>query len=306
MKGKILFLAAAALLAPGLRADHADFVTISATASKTYTQRKLVNGSPKPESYVFYQGKFFGGITRDPSVDRTAFLSIAKTLAPELAKQNYLPVSKGPPTNSDLLIVVNWGTTVIDPTQDKNDMEKQDQLASLLSSVRSGSGDINANVAIATANQISLVSDMNYTSHLLGYDAALQKEGHMAWASPSGMSAVQESHLAELIDERYFVILLAYDYQKILQENRDYQALRTTRPRDAQRVGPPPQPKPVWVVRMNMRAAGNNFTEALPAMSQAAANYFGKQMDDLVTAPASVGSTAHVEVGESKVLNVVK
>jgi hypothetical protein len=158
-----------------------------------------------------------------------------------------------------------------------------------------GMSDLNAQLALSDTNQQSQRSALNANSRLLGYDAALQREGRMDWARGDGMSAEEGSHLSELIDERYFVILLAYDFQKIQQDNLAGDARHR-----------PSQPKPVWIVRMNIRAAGNNFVQALPAMSNAAAGYFGKQMDDLVTAPASVGSRAHVEVGAPKVLNVVK
>jgi hypothetical protein len=57
---------------------------------------------------------------------------------------------------------------------------------------------------------------------------------------------------------------------------------------------------------MNIRADGNNFTEALPAMSLAAAEYFGKQEDDLKTQQTVVGTNGRVEIGPVKVLDVLK
>ena len=39
-------------------------------------------------------------------------------------------------------------------------------------------------------------------------------------------------------------------------------------------------------------------------MSAIAAEYFGKQMDGLTTSQTSVGSTGHVEIGETKVLGI--
>ena len=306
LKGKVLTFAAAALAVSGLRADHNDFVIVNANASKAYTERKFAHGTAAPESYVLFQGKYFNGMTRDPSIDHAAFLAIAKTLAPDLAQQNYRPTRDAAAAN--LLIVINWGTTVTDPTQDKNDPETQFELQDLLSSVSSSNAaDMNSHLAVADVNAMSQQSVMGYNSRLLGYGAALQREGRMDWARTSGASAIEESHLAELIDERYFVILLAYDYQKIQREHEDYR--RAVRQAGLSRLPPPrppPQPSPVWSVRMNIRAAGNNFNAALPAMGQAAAGYFGKQVDDLVDKPASVGSNAHVDVGETKVLNVVK
>ncbi len=277
-------------LAAPLRADHQDFVIVNASASPAYVQRKFINGTPQQQTYIFFQGKTFAGETRDSSIDHASFDAIVHTLAPDLAKQNYLPAQRAP--GADLLIVVNWGTTVTDPTQD-NSHNPEPKMAPRDS-------------YMADALWQSRRTPMSYNSFLLGYDSAIKQEGRMNWATPSGMNAMEESHLAELIDERYFVILMAYDYQTMLRENLEYrQALRNLNPREARRL-PRPQPRPVWSVRMNMRSAGNNFNEALPAMSMAASQYFGKQVEDLVDAPAAVGSNAHVKVGETKVLNVVK
>src|SRR5476649_639204 len=106
-----LFVVAAVLpLAAVLRADHQDFVVINASASPAYTQRKFVDGVPQQQTYALFQGKFFDGQTRDPSVDHSTFLAVAKVLAPDLAKQRYFPARAA--AAADLLIVVNWGTTV--------------------------------------------------------------------------------------------------------------------------------------------------------------------------------------------------
>ncbi len=271
----ILTASAILPLAATLRADHQDFAIVSASASKAYTQRKFVDGVPQRETYVFFQGKTFEGDTRDSSIDQASFTSLLKVLAPDLARQNYYPADQAA---ADLLIVVNWGTTVVDP------------------------------VTIAPSSDEGYRgSTMNMNSYLLGYHDALQREGNMDWATPGGMNAMEETHFAQLIDERYFVILLAYDYQKIRRDHEDYRrALREAAARHQPPPRPPPQPNPVWSVHMNMRAAGNNFAEALPAMSQAASAYFGRQEADLVDRPASVGSNARVDVGETKVLNVVK
>jgi hypothetical protein len=313
MNGKSLLLAAASLLAPGLRAEHQDFVVISASASKAYSQHKFADGSPKPESYVLAQGRHFDGATRDPSVDRASFEAIARILAPGLAKQNYLPLRSARFTDADLLIVVHWGTTVTDPMDDKSDFEVQSQLADLVSSIGAytaartlptqlpmgplhGFSDMNAQLSVSDTNRQAQLSAMNANARLLGYEAALQRENRMGWATPDGMTEEAETHLSQLIDERYFVIVLAFDYQEVQQAKAAGGA----------RHGAARAPRPVWILRMNIRAAGNNFVLALPAMAQAAAGYFGRQMDDLVTAPVEVGSQAHVELGEPRTLNVVK
>jgi hypothetical protein len=310
-------LVAAALPRLALRADHEDFVIVSATANKAYTEHKFAHGSPRPETYVLYQGKFFGGMTHDPSVEHTTFMAIAKTLAPDLAKQNYLPTRDARAAN--LLIVVNWGTTMNDPLNDKSNTQYQFELKDLMSAVgtynagmASTAGgtagvaaisNLNINLAQADTDTISQESDLSRNARLLGYTGALAKEGEMDWATPSGVSSAESSHLQDLLTERYFVILQAYDYQKLQRDHPAHPGAQLVSDRPRAAAGPP---QPVWSVRMNIKADGNNFTEALPAMSHEAAGYFGKQMDDLVDRQSSVGSQSRVDVGAPKVIKYEK
>ena len=57
---------------------------------------------------------------------------------------------------------------------------------------------------------------------------------------------------------------------------------------------------------MNVRAVGNNFTQALPAMAQVAAAYYGKGLDGLATEQADFDASEHVTVGASRVISVEK
>jgi hypothetical protein len=274
-----------------------------ANASKGYTQNKFADGSPKPESYVFFQGRFFAG-TPDRSIERATFLDIARTLAPDLAKQNYLPAQDV--GAADLFIVVNWGTTMIEPGSDPSEVEKQyefDQLKKSVSTYNTAyaeyaaggayadPAEITFNMMISRADQVSAQSYAGFNARLLGYTDALNREMASSGASPDGLSAAAETHLSDLTQERYFVILLAYDYRQM------------QRSRSAPGAKPP---SPLWSVRMNIRADGNNFTESLPAMSQVASDYFGKATGDLVTTRASVGSRANTQIGPAEVVGVRK
>jgi hypothetical protein len=318
MKTKIVLLAAAALLPALLRADHEGFVTVSASATKGYAQRKFVDGIPQRQSYVFYEGKFFGQ-TNDPSLQRVSFIDVARMLAPDLAKQSYFPTRDA--KAADLLIVVNWGSTLTDPSQDGADPERQFEFQEKMQSIRdyntvfsSGSGNadpapITFQMMIGRTDQFSAQVAASYNARLLGYTTTLNKEIARSWAYPDGLSAKAESYLADLNQERYFVVIVAYDYQELQRHHRgdDMRAAMGT-PQfavtSASRRDPGAPPTPLWTVRMNIRASGNNFTQALPAMSAVAAEYFGKQMDGLATSRASVGSTGHVEVGPTKVMEL--
>ena len=310
MKSGILLLAGLALLPAGLRASHTDFVVINATASKAYTQQKFVNGVPQPQTYVFFEGKYFSSTTSDTSISRANFMDIAKILAPNLAKQNFFPTKDFKSAN--LLLVVNWGTTVTD-YGGKNSIETQYQFQTEVADARSG--DINALNSDLELDQANATSAHQYAvsnADLLGYTTTLNKEMASQWASPNGLNAEAESHMGDLIEERYFVILLAYDYQKLQADAKaaaEAQLLAPTGRKALLSARPgvtPPQPKPVWEVRMNIRADGNNFTEALPAMSKIAADYFGKQEDDLKSQQTVVGKNGRVEIGPLKIMDVAK
>jgi len=329
VRAGVILIAAFASLPCSLRADHTDFVVVSATASKAYAQKKFVNGVPQPETYVFYEGKYFGGLTRDPSIAHTHFMDIAKVLAPSLAKQNYLPTRNA--KAADLLIVVNWGTTATDDTAKKSSLQQQDLLKDSSDAIH-GIPDPEQGgqtVDVVSALTFDLMREQAYATSaqkfakfngsLLGYTNALNKEMATQWASANGLSSEAESHLSDLDEERYFVVLLAYDYQKILSGGRVVNAQPgiagggSVRGQlnslggmaSAQFVhedATPSQPKPVWEVRMNIRADGNNFVEALPAMSKVAADFFGKQEDNLKTEQTNV-SKFWVEVGPVKVIS---
>jgi hypothetical protein len=316
MKTRIVLLAAAALLPAALHADHEDFITVNANASHGYTQRKFVNGVPQRQTYVFFQGKFLGE-TNDPTLRRLSFLDIARTLAPDLAKQNYFPTKD--PRSADLLIVVNWGSTITDPTQEPEDTERQFQFSDKMAAIQaynksfdSGGGPdpehITFDMTITRNDQVSAQVAASYNARLLGYTDALNREMEHSWAYQDGLSAKAESYLADLNQERYFVVLLAYDYQEMQRAHRSDRensimggaAYASDATQSLHRA--PATPLPVWSVRMNIRAAGNSFTQALPAMSQVASDYFGKQMDQLATTQSSIGTRSHVDIGDTKVM----
>ena len=313
----MILLAAAAILPAALHADHQDFITVNANATHSYAERKIVNGTPQRETYAFFEGKFFGE-TNDPTLKRLSFNDIVRILAPDLAKQNYFPAKDY--KAADLVIVVNWGSTYTDPTQDPNDTERQFQFDAQMSNIKSynsdftvGSGpdpsDIQATMTMGRNDSFTAQAAASHNAQLLGYTKALNKELAHSWAYTDGLSAKAESYLADLNQERYFVVLLAYNYQDIQRAHRDSRhiallggaafasASTVTVQREAVAA-----PLPVWSVRMNIRAAGNSFDQALPAMSEVASDYFGKQMDQLATARASVGSRSHVEIGDTKVM----
>lgn len=304
----LLVLAAFGAAAPGARAD--DHVVVSARADGGYTQRKFGAGQVRPESYVFGEGSFFGGITADGSLDRMRFRQVVESLAPELARQQYWPAKDI--GSADLLLVVHWGVTT--PHQSMRDSQNittlsfdprdtphiestaSDQLFKdpTPANDTAGAGDGSPSDIAASLRETEISPSFetikgfndeaarNFSeasnAQLLGYTKALRQLGDKAFGS-----AEEATLRGDLATERYLVIVCAYD-------------LKTP---------PPPGQKrrPVWVAHLNIRAAGTNFAIALNRMGQVGANFFGRTTDTPTTVQAKVRQ-GHATPGELIILGV--
>ena len=243
---KALFLIGLAVLVLGVIASARDAsIAASATAGSDYRRVRDARGNPAPESYVFAEGRYFGGTTRDGSLERMTFARVTQMLAPSLAKQNYLPASKL--ESADLVIMVHWGATEIyeDPMRDLHQDDLNNAVSNYNASIaESGTADPSAlNMALGdreTAQNFTLAA-INRNAALLGYARHLEKARKLAIPSEE-----ERTMVGELAEERYFVILFAYDNRTRLKDKK---------------------PRLLWVTRLSVRSPGTNFTEALPALA---------------------------------------
>jgi hypothetical protein len=106
----------------------------------------------------------------------------------------------------------------------------------------------------------------------------LRKEGERMFSSEDEITM-----RSELLEERYFVILMAYDYQLLKKEKKS---------------------KLLWVTRMSVRAPGNNFSEAMPGMARIAADFFGQQHNDIARMQTKLRE-GKVDIGELKVVDPI-
>ncbi len=278
---RLLFLANAVLLPAVLPAAMDQSIAVSATAIADYVRPTDPAGGPRPESYVFAEGRFFDGTTVDSGLVKTTFADITRTLSANLAKQHYFPASNA--GSADLVIMVHWGTTTIyeDPNRQFDIENVQAAAAAYNASVDAGTpADRNAmNMAMdarATA-QASVADSIQRNAVLLGYNRVLEKE-HRA-LQPTNAEITMSN---ELNEERYFVILMAYDNHLRTKDHKS---------------------KLLWVTRLSVRSPGNNFVEALPALAQVGANVFGRHVDDLVRVKTPITS---VRLGELEVIGPVE
>lgn len=223
----------------------------------------------RPESYYFFEGIHFGGYINDRSLRNTAFREIVEGMAPNLAKQDYWPAKSK--ETCDLLLVVSWGTT--------NPGFYVDISNRLFYDVYDG--DYYDNVAAGDYDE----SDYNWygkqrNSKLLGFYPYIRRDKF------TGISPQEEYELrAAMLDERYFIIVTAFDFQELMN-NKTW--------------------KRVWSTRFNIRSPGISFENGHLALSRAGAPYYGKKLNELGTERAnSEPIIAEVEIGEIEILETI-
>lgn len=264
-----------------LHAAGTERIAVHSTADQDYEVRKFPKEGPRPESYILMEGSFFAGTARDRSVTQMTFRDLVTTLAHDLAKQDYFPTTEK--YEADLLIVVHWGTTppgdvnpfVRDMLMERTNEVLQEMLNSDDPLAALGMTEIQS---INRSLQMSVEQSIAKNAELLGFTEALMRERRRP--SARGLTTREEQMRDDLMEERYFVILTAWDNQALVQDQNA---------------------RLLWSTRFSMRATGKNFTEALPALTRAASGYFGRQLDDLKTVRTHLGE-GDVEMSEIEIL----
>jgi hypothetical protein len=257
-----------------------DSIVVSATATNDYVRPLDAQGKPLPETYVFMEGQYMGSGSRDASEGRMSFDAITRVLAANLIKQNYIPTRDVPAAN--LLIRVIWGTTLIyeDPQKQLNTEALNSALAQYSADVAANgladSGGVNSVLGLQGSQSNATNDAVSRNALLLGYRRTLDKLGTRIIATSD-----EEALKGELSEERYFVVLLAYDYAVLRQTKKA---------------------KLLWITRLSIRSPGNNFTEALPMLALAGAESYGRNVDDLQRVKVRSLPGGEVNMPEMKVL----
>jgi hypothetical protein len=304
-------LVAACLPASSLASSDGAAVAIASRASADYVRAQLPNGSFQPETFAFGKGGVLRGTERDPTIDALDFMDIARTVAVPLAGRSYFPSRD--PKATKLLIMVYWGTT--DAPEHATDSGASQNLAATSAAAMAASGALQmarfrptdsmaptqliqtgpnyaihspaqieldgafsgAMAAVAAENRARDLLDARNAS-LLGYDTELD-------LAVAYKGTPLEFRRRDIVDElehrRYFVVLMAYDFQMMWRKKKA---------------------KLLWETRYSIREQGNDFSKRLAAMTQDAAGYFGRNTGGLIRKALPEG---HVDIGEEKVLDYV-
>jgi hypothetical protein len=234
--------------------------------SEDYGRNRLPDGSFQAETYGFGKGGFFGSSSRDPSLDNESFMDIARVIARPLALKNFIPTRD--PNKVKLLIMVYWGATsgTMDPASENFRYERES---------RPKTSNHSFELLGPVSFQGGLVDLQN--AMILGY------AGEIAASHPN-LGLIHNVKRDDLIDDiehnRYFVVLMAYDFQLMWKEKKH---------------------KLLWETRFSIREQGNDFMKLLPSMATYASQYFGQDSHGLIRQAIPEGN---VEIGIPKTVGV--
>ncbi len=270
------------VLSASVPSRAASLVVVNSKAHEDFSIAREQDPSKEVLTYAFMKGRFHPGTRNDPAMNNMSFSNLVLEIAIHLQKQNFLPVPD--PHKADLLIVVHYGaTSVQDSFEELQGITSLEDYGfgdgavtsagigggsvdvSALNAIQDMQFEINKNLTIQQGNQGS----MNYMAHLIGMEEAFTGD-----IGPS-----EERYLMNLLnEERYFVILMAYDIRKLHEGDIHL----------------------YWTTRYSIRATGQAFGDALKDMNLVAENYFGKNMGKLVK--KRVTDKSRVELGELEVV----
>jgi hypothetical protein len=289
----LLGAGALGLLLSGPAARGSDIVTVRVWADPDYLARRAAKDGPKDETYVVAQGEYFFGACRDGSISGSSFPQILRLLAPTLVKQHYFPAKDA--RRADQLLVVHWGTTIAymndyeqtgqtnlapaslfhDSSMPSSGVEGLDNLTQRTVQNSLDAASEAAHMA-QVADQTALAMSTSSMAGLLGYTKQLTHERQKV-----EVTEVERTLMSNLTEDRYFVILQAYDFPGLMQGHAR---------------------KLLWTAHMSIRSAGTNFRIGLARMGRVASDFYGQNSDELITAKPNGEQRAAVEIGPITVL----
>lgn len=307
MKARILCLAASVSLLAVSAAFGGDDAIVTAVYSKVsngYQRQKMPDGSYKREYYALGKGVYVPGVGLDRSIDGVKYPQVAKIVAQFLALENYYLAQDA--KSADLLLTITWGKTT--PFNDTIYRTNADTFFSASNSLASANASVRASenagdqqrtpdgiqtparsVRDAARNEfegelfkMTMFEDARrqadqYNARLLGY---VEEINYLD--TPSRFAGAGDAYrdlFDDIENERYYVIVGAYDFQTLSKGEK---------------------PKLLWSTRVSVRAQGNRFNETLAAMLKRASRYFGADSGRLIR---RYEPSTKVELGDLQFVN---
>ena len=276
-------------LPPMAASKDAVVTAVFSSTSNGYERQKLPDGSYKHEYYAIANGQYTAGENADPSIDKAQFPVIAGLVAEHLAKQGYLLAQSSKSAN--ILLLISWGTTA--PYNNNISANSQDRILAAMNAAQpfghsrlavpgdhsAGGGAPASDTDKATAAgvggaamdelensmiEIQMSNDMRrkadeWNARLLGYSKEINDRDSPARFSGTGTN--YEDLIQDIEEERYYIIVSAYDFKAATQDGKR---------------------KLLWATRVSVRAQGNRFDEQLKTMLANAGQHFGQETHDLL------------------------
>jgi len=187
--------------------------------------------------------------------------------------------------------MVYWGTTAVPPPYAEDPLYQnfQHAIEEYRILMASGAADEAINVYYSGLQQLNIENGirdrLNYkNAKMLGYDtesSSLVATDYGAHVAETAIGVDQRDQVAEIEDNRYFVVLMAYDFQLLWKQKKHVL---------------------LWETRFSVSEKHNAFDKALPFMAQYASKYFGQATDGILRTRVLDG---HVDIGDLKSLGVV-
>ena len=133
---------------------------------------------------------------------------------------------------------------------------------------------LSSSLAVAQAENRSRDEANVRNASMLGYDS--EWNALMGGLIGLAQDFKKAKLVAELEEARYFVVVMAYDYQLLVREKKH---------------------SLLWETRFSIRQRNHAFDQQLPAMTVQASKFFGQESNGLTRRPLPEG---HVEVGYVK------
>jgi hypothetical protein len=249
-------LLAAALVGAGCGTSQAGDATAAAGSANAavvfsgvgngYLRARNPDGSFKPETYQLKNGGSFGGARSDGTMDKLDFQDLSPSIGRALAVQNY--VAAGNASESQLLILVYCGITAVPA-----DAAPVDRDPAALPNWPSSYGGIDPAYSEAAARYRPMKTIDAKNAEILGFTDALAR------TSPN--SPGRDALMAELEQDRYYVVFLAFD---------------------SSASGDAASRPLLWQVRVSIPAAQYSIENAFPELLRIASQYLGRNSRGLV------------------------
>lgn len=250
-------------------------IAVQATASREYTLSRADVEAGEIQTYHLIKGKYFGGNVDDQSLEEVSFADIARELAANLERQNFLP--EADPERGDLLIMVHYGATIVTTIDGSFN---QPTIDTYIPPVKTASGEvydynlsreaISESVGKVLPDERAFLEEKYFRAKILGIDDLFDP------TVSSYDAYIQEVNAAE---GRYFFVMTAFDLPLLRQSEK----------------------KVLWTTRYNVRMIGQPFDQAVKELNLVASDYFGKNFDGIIS--KRVTDDSQVEIGEIEVID---